>query len=92
MNLRIKSTTGLTLEGNRLSGNTFPVKDWIKTYLAGTWDGNAKSWVVDVNKVNSLISRKANIYVDDSQPQATTQKRDSWKVWTPGGWELGEDY
>lgn len=73
MNLRIKSTTGIVLEGNKLSGNTYPVKDWIKSYLGGKFDGASKSWIVDTSKVNDLLSKGANIYADNSQPQAATK-------------------
>jgi hypothetical protein len=92
MNLRIKNTTGITLDGNKLSGNTFPVKDWVKNYLGGKWDGDSKTWIVDVAKVNDLIAKGANIYVDNSQPAQPAAKKDNWKVWAKGGWELGEDY
>ena len=68
MNLRIKSTTGITLNGNLMSGNTFPVKEWIKAYCGGKWNADQKSWTVDVNKVNNLLEKQANIYIDDSQP------------------------
>ncbi len=75
MNLKIKNTTGITLDGSKLSGNTFPVKDWIKTYLGGKWDNNSRSWIVDTNKLEEMIAKGANIYVDSSQPQQTNTRR-----------------
>lgn len=93
MNLRIKSTTGITLNGNLLSGNTFPVKDWVKTYLGGKWNADQKAWTVDVNKVNALLEKHANIYLDDSQPEVKTSPRNNnWYVNTRGGRELAEDF
>jgi len=41
----------VTLTGNLITGNTYPVKDWIKQYLNGKWDGERKGWVVDLDKV-----------------------------------------
>ena len=66
MNLKIKQTTGLTLNGNKLSGNTYPVKDYIKAHLGGKWDGNNKCWIVDVEKVNDLIEHGGYLSIDDS--------------------------
>lgn len=70
MNLKIKNTTGLTLNGNKLSGNTFPVKEYIKAYLGGKWDSGNKAWTVDVAKVNDLIERGGYISIDDSPAPA----------------------
>lgn len=69
-NLKIKQTTGLVLTGNTLSGNTYPVKEYIKSYLGGKWDGNKKAWVVDIEKVNSLITRGGQISIDDTPAPA----------------------
>lgn len=69
-NIKIKSTTGLILNGNKLSGNTYPVKEYIKAYLGGKWDSNSKSWIVDAAKVDFLIESGGNIYLDDSPAPA----------------------
>ena len=60
--LQIKSET-VTLNDNRLIGNTYPIKEYIKTYLGGRWDSNTKSWTIDTNKVNNLIAKNAIIIV-----------------------------
>jgi hypothetical protein len=72
-NLIIARGTAVTLNGNKLSGNTYPAKDYIKSYLGGKWDGATKTWIVDVEKVNNLIARQA-IRVDDSAPAAVAPK------------------
>lgn len=80
ISLRIKQTTGLTLNGNEISGNTYPVKDWIKAYLGGKWNSERKVWIVDTEKVESLLARGANIYVD-STPAPVTKKSASHSGW-----------
>ena len=72
-NLKIKNTTGLALNGNMISGNTYPVKDYIKAYLGGKWDSNAKAWIVNVEKVNDLIERGGYISIDDSPAPVKVQ-------------------
>jgi len=41
----------VTLTGDLLTGDTFPIKDWIKKYLNGKWDGQRKGWIVDLDAV-----------------------------------------
>ena len=41
----------LQLSGNKLSGNTFAVKEFIKAELGGRWDAANKCWTVDPGKV-----------------------------------------
>lgn len=84
MNLKIKQTTGLTLNGNKLSGNTYPVKDWIKAYIGGKWNGDEKVWVVDVEKVTNLLARGANIYVDDNPAPIKSSSANGSARWN--GW------
>lgn len=35
------------INDNLITGDTFKVKDFIKRYLGGKWDSNAKGWRVD---------------------------------------------
>jgi hypothetical protein len=54
--------TKLQLSGNELSGNTFDVKDFIKSNLAGRWNAARKCWTVDAAKVakhNELSAQAA---------------------------------
>lgn len=46
----------ITQTGDLLTGNTYPVKDWIKKYLDGKWDANRKGWTVDLAKVAKYSS------------------------------------
>lgn len=80
MKLKIRQTTGLTLNGNNLSGNTYPVKDYIRTYLGGKWDSLNKVWIVDVEKVNKLLSMSGGyLSVDDTQTLAASKPaRSGW--------------
>ena len=54
--------TKLQLAGNKLSGNTFAVKEFIKRELGGRWDASSKCWTVDPGKVakhNELSAQAA---------------------------------
>lgn len=39
------------LTGNRLTGDTFEIRNWIKNRLNGTWNAQLKCWIVDVELV-----------------------------------------
>jgi len=84
MNLKIKQTTGLTLNGDKLSGNTYPVKEYIKAYLGGKWDGNNKCWIVDVEKVNGLLASGGYLSVDDNPAPAKSSNTNGSARWN--GW------
>ena len=90
-NLIISRKAKVTLEGNMLTGNTFAVKEYIKSYLGGKWDGNAKAWIVDVEKVNDLIEKKA-IAIDDTAPVAETKVVGNMGNWKNADGSLDEDY
>lgn len=51
MQIKFHGWHDVTLDGNLLTGDTFAVKDWIKKYLDGKWDGQRKGWIVDLKKV-----------------------------------------
>lgn len=69
--LKIKGYT-CTLNGNKLSGKTFEVKNYIKAYLDGKWDSNGKEWIVNVEKVTDLAAKPGSYIqiVDDVAPVA----------------------
>ena len=46
----------LQLNGDLLTGDTFNMKDYIKSYMDGKWVGDQKAWRVNVEKVNNLIA------------------------------------
>ncbi len=89
-NLIISRKAKVTLEGNMLTGNTFAVKEYIKSYLGGKWDGNAKAWIVDIAKVNDLIEKKA-IAIDET-PVVETKVVGNMGNWKNADGSLGEDY
>lgn len=57
--------TQLTLTGNEISGNTYPIKDMIKTQLGGKWDATKKVWVVDLKEVAYWMGKQAIIVTSD---------------------------
>jgi hypothetical protein len=46
----------VTLTGDLMTGDTFTIKDWIKKYLNGQWDGQRKGWMVDLAAVAKYSS------------------------------------
>jgi hypothetical protein len=66
INITTRKNNKMQLTGDMLSGDTFAVKDYIKSYLDGKWDGNAKAWRVNVSKINTLLHTPgAQISIDD---------------------------
>jgi hypothetical protein len=43
------------IEGNVLTGNTFPIKEFIKRKLDGKWDATAKVWIVNEQTVQKYL-------------------------------------
>jgi hypothetical protein len=43
------------IEGNVLTGNTFPIKEFIKRKLDGKWDAAAKVWIVNEATVQKYL-------------------------------------
>ena len=66
MNLKIKNTTGLILTNNILSGNTYPVKDYIKKFLDGKWDKNLEAWIINPEKVHEILRAGGLLHVDET--------------------------
>ena len=83
--------TPVTLDGDVLTGKTYPIKEYIKAYLGGKWTGGA--WKVDVSKVQSLIDRKAIVIDDTPDTAKSTTGNGQWYHYTPAGErELNSDY
>jgi len=55
----------LQLNGDILTGDTYPIKDYIKKNMAGKWIADQKAWKVDTAKVQWLIDNHAGIRIDD---------------------------
>lgn len=77
--IRAKNSKGMELNGNILSGDTFQMRDYIKSYLDGKWNPGTKTWTVNPQKVESLLNTPgAKIVVDNSN--TTPIKSDGFKV------------
>jgi hypothetical protein len=57
-NARGKKTAskGMELTGDLLTGDTFPARDYIKTYCDAKWDAERKGWIVNVEKLMALLN------------------------------------
>lgn len=57
----------MQFNGDLLTGDTFPVKEYIKKTLDGKWVADKKGWRVDVSKVNRWLAVVGSgIRVDDA--------------------------
>lgn len=79
MNIRYQKID-LTLNGNEISGNTFPVKDFIKSKLDGQWNAMRKVWIVNVDKVNYWIEKGAITANNSDAPARITARPDGFKI------------
>lgn len=83
MNVKIGKIIGLVINGNEISGNTFPARSYIHDCLGGQWDGNRKVWIIDAAKVESKLDRIGSSLRTDDTPaapklQATSVKDFGW--------------
>lgn len=62
----------LQLNGDLLTGDTFSMKDYIKSYMDGKWVADKKAWRVNVAKVNKLIEQSV-LRIDDEPVSATSR-------------------
>jgi hypothetical protein len=56
MEIKFSGWHKVTLDGNLLTGDTYPVSNWIKKYLAGRWDSTLRGWVVDLKLVEKYTT------------------------------------
>jgi hypothetical protein len=45
--IKSKGWHNVEVDGNLITGDTFKCSDFIKKYLGGKWDAQAKGWRVD---------------------------------------------
>lgn len=83
-----KINHAVTVNGNVMTGDTFPVKDIIKTYFGGKWNAQRKGWVIDVSNMNRWMGIKIKPDTSPIAPDKTYSPA-NWR--TPSG-ELGEDF
>lgn len=62
----------MELNGDLLTGDTYPVKDYIKTTLGGRWIADRKAWKVDLTLVEKWLDKGGTIYTDKAPQQTTT--------------------
>lgn len=96
MTTRITDRKGnkFQLTGDILTGNTFNIKDYIKTYLDGKWVADVKGWRVNVVKLNALLATPgAQIRIDtDASAQPATPKRMSYADFVRSADDPNSDY
>jgi len=58
----------MEITGNEISGDTYPVKDYLKSYCDARWNKERKTWTVDVEKLNDLLDggNSIGLRIDDS--------------------------
>jgi hypothetical protein len=61
----------ITLTGNRMTGDTYPIKSIIKNNFDGIWDAQTSSWIVNVEKVEKAIGVYLFV-VTETAPVVTT--------------------
>ena len=71
INLTNRKGNKLQLTGNLLTGDTFSMKDYIKSYMDGKWVADKKAWQVNVEKVNKLIAQSL-LTIDSEEPSKPT--------------------
>jgi hypothetical protein len=95
MNLKIKGHK-VQLNGNQITGDTYPIKSYIKDYLCGKWSGENKSWIVDLGQVEKFMNAQYPSIVVDTDTNTTeatgAANTSRWYTNTRYGRELSEDY
>ena len=78
-NLTIKGHK-VQLNNNVLTGDTYPIKLFVKEYLNGKWDAANKAWIVDLGQVEKFMGVQINA---DAAPaaQATSKRTTSNNGW-----------
>lgn len=51
-------SNGLTIDGNNISGDTYPVRSYITSKWGGRWDKENKCWTVDESKINDYFANQ----------------------------------
>lgn len=68
--------SNVTLEGNLLTGDTYRIKEFIKAKLDGKWDAERKGWIVNPEKMASIMdSGWCYIYPETQTPAPVKVER-----------------
>ena len=73
----------LQLSGNNLTGNTFPIKEFIKSELNGRWNAANKCWTVDTAKVvkhNELANANVDVAKAAAAPAVYPATAPGWRM------------
>ncbi|KKM08407.1 hypothetical protein SY88_23755 [Clostridiales bacterium PH28_bin88] len=74
MKLTVKGKR-VELNGNKMSGDTYPIKGYIKEYLNGKWDADNKVWIVDGGQVEAMMTGQYPVIkLDTSTTEQVTEK------------------
>jgi len=93
-----KMSKGLQLNGNALSGDTYGMREYIKTNWHGKWDGATKTWTVDGARVIETITNNTWGFcrvleiTNETHANIEIRKSDMQRgIWQRNG-ELTEDF
>lgn len=90
INLTNRKGNKLQLNGDLLTGDTFAMKDYIKSYMGGKWVSDQKAWRVDVAKVNRLLEQ--SLLTIDNEPVATQPAYMSYEHFLRSANDPNSDY
>ncbi len=87
-------STGMVLDGDKLSGDTYRARENIKKFWDGKWDAIQKVWIVNPQKVLETLNSKYNWGLEISEEEIKVEKPRG--AYDPSRWcvngELGEDF
>lgn len=66
----------IILTGDRMSGDTYPIKSIIKNNFDGIWDAATKSWIVNIEKVEQAIGSYLSLVIETA-PTAAIIRRET---------------
>lgn len=93
INLVTRKGNKLQLNGDVLSGDTYPIKDFIKKNMDGKWIADQKAWKVNAAKVNWLVEKFAGIRIDtDAAPVQAQPKLMSYSDFLRNADNPNSDY
>lgn len=83
-NLTTRKNAKLQLSNNILTGDTYEIKSWIKSYMDGKWIADQKAWRVDTAKLEKFLDgglgsgNSIGLRVDDSPAPASHKGVNGW--------------
>lgn len=68
----MNTSTATTQQRVKVIGNTYPVKDRLRTECGARWDGNAKVWMVmpdQLEKANAIVAQAGPVKPRHASPE-----------------------